>query len=73
MSAAYTTDIYAINDHLHALMERYAAVADAVRKAIDESDEAGDADTADIFTAASRELDKAPWFLEARMQEPESA
>lgn len=65
----YPTDIYAINDHLAALIERYGAVANSVRRSIDEADEAGDADTADIFTAASRDLDKALWFLEAHVQE----
>ena len=65
----YPTGIYAINDHLAALIERYAAVANATRRSIDEADEAGDADTADIFTAASRDLDKALWFLEAHVQE----
>ena len=65
----YPTDIYAITDHLKALIERYAAVANAVRNNIDEADEAGDADTADIFTAVSRGLDKNLWFLEAHVQE----
>jgi starvation-inducible DNA-binding protein len=67
--APYPTDIYAIRDHLAALIEHYGQVANAVRKSIDEADEAGDADTADIFTAASRDLDKALWFLEAHVQE----
>jgi starvation-inducible DNA-binding protein len=66
---AYPTDIYTIRDHVAALIERYAAVANMARKAIDEADEAGDATTADIFTAESRSLDKALWFLEAHVQE----
>jgi starvation-inducible DNA-binding protein len=67
----YPTDIYGIKDHLAALTERYAQVANSVRAAIDGADEAGDADTADILTAFSRALDKSLWFLEAHVQEPE--
>src|ERR1700733_11946902 len=64
----YPTDISASKDHLAALIDRYAAVAKGARAAIAESDEAGDADTADIFTAYSRALDKSLWFLEAHTQ-----
>jgi starvation-inducible DNA-binding protein len=68
--APYPTDIYASKDHLAALIERYATAANLVRKGIDQAAEAGDADTADIFTGYSRALDKALWFLEAHVQEP---
>ena len=65
--APYPLDISAIPDHLHALIERYGDAANKVRKGIDQADEAGDADTADIFTGVSRGLDKALWFLEAHV------
>ena len=68
--APYPTDIYASNDHLNALIERYGKIANAVRAAIDETGDAGDADTADLLTAFSRALDKQLWFLEAHVQEP---
>ncbi|WP_337796386.1 DNA starvation/stationary phase protection protein Dps [Agrobacterium rubi] len=66
---AYPTDIFKIQDHLDELIERYGDVANLIRKSIDEADDAGDANTADIFTAASRDLDKSLWFLEAHVQE----
>jgi len=67
----YPTDIRTSKDHLDELIDRYGKVANAVRAAIDETDDAGDADTADLFTAYSRALDKALWFLEAHAQEKE--
>jgi starvation-inducible DNA-binding protein len=69
---AYPTNIYTIRDHLVALIERWGMVANAVRKNIDDAAEAGDAGTADLFTEASRGLDKSLWFLEAHVQEPPS-
>ncbi len=66
---AYPTDIHKIEDHLHALIERYGIAANALRKSIDEADEAGDPDTADVFTEVSRGIDKWLWFLEAHVQE----
>jgi len=65
---AYPNNIHSTSDHLAALIERYAAAGKAARKAIDDADEAGDADSADIFTAYSRELDKSLWFLESHVQ-----
>jgi len=66
----YPLDIYAIADHLKALIDRYAQYANSVRQSIDESDDAGDPDTADLFTEVSRGLDKQLWFLEAHTQAP---
>lgn len=51
--------------YVDALVERYAAVAASVRKAIDATAALGDADTADLLTGLSRDLDKALWMLEA--------
>ena len=68
---AYPTDIHKTKDHLAALIDRYAAAAKLTREAIGEAADAGDADTADIFTAYSRSLDKLLWFLEAHTQEKE--
>ena len=65
----YPVDIYKITDHLAALVERYGTLANVVRSCIDATDEAGDADTADILTGFSRALDKSLWFLEAHLQE----
>ena len=67
---AYPTDIYAIADHVAALIDSYAAYANAVRENIDETDEAGDDGTSDLFTEISRAVDKHLWFLEAHVQEP---
>jgi starvation-inducible DNA-binding protein len=65
----YPVDIYKVEDHLRALADRYGRVANAVRANIDDADEAGDADTADLFTEVSRGLDKWLWFIEAHLQE----
>lgn len=63
----YPVDIFAIEDHLTALIERFGTVANAIREAIDTVDEAGDQTTADIFTEVSRTLDKNLWFLESHV------
>lgn len=64
---AYPGDLKDGIAHVAALTERYAALATTTREAIDASAEAGDADTADLFTGTSRMLDKALWMLEAHL------
>ena len=68
--APYPTDTYAVADHLAALIDRFGTYANALHESIDQADEAGDADAADIFTEVSRGIDKQLWFLEAHVQEP---
>jgi starvation-inducible DNA-binding protein len=48
-----------------AVTERFAITANSVRTGIQACAELGDADTADLLTEISRELDKSLWFLEA--------
>ena len=50
------------------LVHNVAHHANAMRTAVQESGDLGDAITADLFTQLTRELDKDLWFLEAHTQ-----
>ncbi len=65
----YPLSITAGKDHLFYLSTQVSAFGKAARSAIDETGKLGDADTADLFTGISRELDKYLWFLEAHLQD----
>jgi starvation-inducible DNA-binding protein len=64
---AYPVSITSGRDHVEALSTALAAVGKAVRAAIDRATELGDADTADLFTGVSRDIDKKLWFVEAHL------
>jgi starvation-inducible DNA-binding protein len=53
--------------HVKALATVLADFGAKVRAAIDETGKLGDADTADLFTGVSRDVDKYLWFLEAHL------
>jgi starvation-inducible DNA-binding protein len=63
----YPDDITEGIEHVDALSSAVADFGLKVRSAIDVSARAGDADTSDLFTGMSRELDKDLWFLEAHL------
>jgi len=63
----YPAEIRDGKDHVRALVARMSAYGALVRKAIDEAEKAGDADTTDIFTTVSRAVDKDLWFIEAHL------
>ena len=63
----YPLQMSAERDHVAALSSALAAFGKSVRQAIDQSDELGDRDTADIFTEISRGTDKYLWFVEAHL------
>ena len=65
---AYPTNLHRIEDHLRALVERYGAATEAMRRDIDNAANAGDAVTADLFTEVTRGLDKWVWFLRSHLQ-----
>lgn len=64
----YPTDLTKAEDHIRALCERFRDHGEKLRAAIDATDAAGDADSADILTAASRSADKDLWFLESHLE-----
>jgi starvation-inducible DNA-binding protein len=69
-----TLDVYPLvtssgPEHVEALSRAVAGFARTVRLGIEEMNELGDADSADILTQISRGIDKWLWFVEAHHQE----
>jgi starvation-inducible DNA-binding protein len=65
---AYPLGLTEGRGHLEALAGALARFGKSVRKAIDETGKAGDADTSDLFTGISRNADKSLWLIEAHLQ-----
>lgn len=63
----YPLDAVSGIEHITALAERYAVYGKHVRAAIDSTSDLGDADTSDMYTEISRNIDKRLWFLEAHL------
>jgi starvation-inducible DNA-binding protein len=63
----YPLDIATGIDHVTALSDRYGAYGAHVRTAIADTGDLGDADTSDLYTEISRNIDKRLWFLEAHL------
>ena len=55
-------------DHVAALSTALADFGKKVRSGIQQTGDWGDADTADLLTGISRDIDKYLWFLEAHLQ-----
>jgi starvation-inducible DNA-binding protein len=64
----YPLEITSGDQHVDALSSALATFGRTVRKGIDQTDDLGDVDTADILTEISRGLDKWLWFVEAHNQ-----
>ncbi|EFL89762.1 DNA starvation/stationary phase protection protein Dps [Ahrensia sp. R2A130] len=62
---AYPLDIQKWDEHVDALKERYMEIGKHIRARMAEAGEAGDEDTADLFTEVSRGIDKGAWFIGA--------
>ncbi|MDQ6785560.1 MAG: DNA starvation/stationary phase protection protein Dps [Acidobacteriota bacterium] len=64
----YPLEIFEGEAHVDALSTAMSDFGKKVREGIDQTDDLGDKDTADLYTEISRELDKLLWFVEAHIQ-----
>jgi starvation-inducible DNA-binding protein len=67
----YALTLVSGTEHVSALSDALASFGATTRAAIGIAGEAGDADTADLFTEVSRGIDKLLWMVEAHGQAKE--
>ena len=66
--AEYPLDATAGLHTVEVLADRFGALANSVRHAVEVAHESGDVGSEDLLTEVSRGLDKSLWFLEAHLQ-----
>lgn len=64
----YPHEIAPVAEHVFAVAGALAAFGQSVRTAIDTATDFKDADTADLFTGLSRQIDQSLWFVEAHRE-----
>ncbi len=67
----YPLDLVHSEGHLKRLADSFSEMGGHVEKAVEESEEAGDPLTADLFTQIGRGLDESLYFLESHFQLPD--
>lgn len=65
---AYPSEMSEMSEHIEHLKARFMEVGQAVRRAAEVAEDAGDEDTADLFTEISRVVDKDAWFIGANAE-----
>ncbi|UWQ19175.1 DNA starvation/stationary phase protection protein Dps [Jannaschia sp. M317] len=63
--APYPVELTDIEAHIAELVDRFETYGKALRAAIADAGDAGDEDTADLFTEVSRLVEKDTWFIGA--------
>ena len=71
--APYPIDAQHQSHHVDALKDRFMNFGGKLRESIDAAGDAGDEDTADLFTEVSRTVDKDAWFIGAHNSRGEDA
>lgn len=64
----YPLDALDSKIHVDSLVERYGDFTGRMHKSIRKADQLGDPDTADLYRAISRAMDKALWMLKAHQE-----
>lgn len=70
---AYPVDAQHQSVHVDALKQRFMAFGASLRDSMEAAAEAGDEDTADLFTEVSRSIDKDAWFIGAHNESGDDA